>query len=54
MIAKRMVNVLLHPDFIYKRTQTYRKERHLIDIAESLSAKVQYQSISLPFTAHLK
>lgn len=40
MITKRMVNVLYHPDFIYKRTNTYKVERKLVDIAESLPQKV--------------
>lgn len=40
MVAKRMVNVFLHSNFIYKKTKTYKIERKLMDIAESLSDKV--------------
>lgn len=40
MIAQRIVNVLHHFDFIYKRTKTYKIERQYLDIAEALPNRV--------------
>ncbi|KAJ6636720.1 Cytochrome P450 4C1 [Pseudolycoriella hygida] len=40
MIAQRIVNVLHHFDFIYKRTKTYKIERQYLDIAESLPNRI--------------
>ncbi len=41
MIAQRIVNVLHHFDFIYKRTKTYEIERKYLDIAEALPNRVE-------------
>lgn len=40
MVTKRMVNVLYHPNFIYKRTKAYRREQELVAASERLPQEV--------------
>lgn len=48
MVTKRMVNVLYHPNFIYKRTQAYKREQELVAASERLPQKVHNAIKCLP------
>lgn len=56
MVTKRMVNVLYHPNFIYKRTAAYRREQELVAASERLPEKVCDASTInhlKPFSCHV-
>lgn len=40
VLTKRMVNILFHPDFIYKKTKLYQMERKFVEASELLPRKV--------------